>query len=521
MQSMKTAIKSNPKVPQIRIGIIQSTSEVTFKCDTTFKFINLAGETVAKGEADRSYNAHIKLANKAKIKYQLRTNIEKFKERAFKHFEELSNMNPNVHLRYIGRQISFQNHMIDNRDYWVTIGNFSSVDEAKEFNRENKLEGKSSIVEDISEKATGKITCDDHEFQDGLKIVPDKSNAIITVDQVPIGIEFHWMKKETLEYRGVIEIGLNNDGLLQVVNEIDLESYLASVNSSEMTPDCPIELLEAQTVAARSTVLATMGKHHYNRNYDLCSDDHCQCYQGALREKNKSWQAIETTAGELLMFGEQVCDARYSKICGGITESYPNVWDEQDIPYLIAQIDSEKAIEFPANTEEKAKKLINDSPDVFCNTSIYKIPAKLANLYSAQNLFRWQVVYSRQELEKIISQKLNIDLGELQDIRCLERGASGRLITIELVGSTRKIKIGKELEIRRALSTSHLYSSCFYVEKDYSNDGQVNHFILKGAGWGHGVGLCQIGATVMALKGYTYDKILKHYYQNSQLIKVY
>jgi len=403
----------------------------------------------------------------------------------------------------------------------VTINNFTSKEEANEFVRKNKLLNDTIVVEEIKKTASGEICLGSQNLGSRIKITPSAENALINVANVPIGIEFHWQRRETLAYRGRIEVGFNNNGKLEVINELDIENYLASVNSSEMTPDCPLSLLEAQTVAARSTVFATMGKHHYNTNYHLCSDDHCQCYQGAKREQEISRQAIKNTFGDVLMFGNEVCDARYSKICGGIMESYNNVWEEWDVPYLIAGVDSDQPIDFPANTEKKAKQLIDSDTSAFCNTNLHQLPEKLANLYSTKNLFRWEVIYEREELEEIIAQKLKSDLGELKDIKPLNRGPSGRLIYIKLIGSKNNIKVGKELEIRRVLSKSHLYSSCFYVEKEIANDGKVKRFILKGAGWGHGVGLCQVGATVMALNNYLYEDILKHYYKGIKILKLY
>ncbi|OQX95041.1 hypothetical protein B6I21_07525, partial [candidate division KSB1 bacterium 4572_119] len=245
------------------------------------------------------------------------------------------------------------------------------------------------------------------------------------------------------------------------------------------------------------------------------------CYHGKKREQSISRHAVENTWGEVIKHEEEICDARYSKICGGIIEAYQNVWENRPIPYMQSAIDSDKPLEYPADTEEKAKKLIDTDLDCYCNTNLYPLPKNLANLYSTENLFRWTVTYERAELEQLIKEKTGEDIGELMDIVPLERGDSGRLIYINLVGSKKTLKIGKELEIRRVLSKSHLYSSCFYVEKEKNSDGKIAKFILKGAGWGHGVGLCQVGATVMAMKEIPYEDILKHYYQGIKLVKLY
>lgn len=514
-------IDISSEVPIVKIGIIQSTTEVELKCDGDFNLVNREDEIQYKGNAGQIYRFKILSSKPAKQGYRIRVATENRIEDAEEIKHKFVNQGFEVDIKRVGIELAFKNTSIDNREYWITIGNFDAKEDALSYLHKNDLPRDSHIIENIIEKAKGKIVSGDHQFSESVRIVPLKKNSLITVAEVPIGIEFHWQRKETLQYRGNIIVTFNNQGQLVAINELDIESYLASVNSSEMTTDCPLGLLEAQTVAARSTVLATMGKHHYNTDFHLCSDDHCQCYQGALREQEISVKAVNNTFGEILMYDNNVCDARYSKICGGIMEKYSNVWDDREIPYLDEGIDSDKEIEFPADTEDKAKRLIDGSPDVFCNTTVHSLPPKLANLYSTKDLFRWQVEYSREELEKLVNRKLNEDIGELVDIIPVSRGVSGRLIYLELVGSKKRITIGKELEIRRIFSESHLYSSCFYIEKTYNENKKIKSFILKGAGWGHGVGLCQVGATIMALKNYSYKDILLHYFKKSRLNKIY
>jgi len=286
-----------------------------------------------------------------------------------------------------------------------------------------------------------------------------------------------------------------------------------------MTKENPVELLKAQTIAARSTILATMGKHHYDENFHICSDDHCQCYHGVGNISEASRRAASETEGENLLYKNRVCDARYAKICGGVIEDYRFVWDHRLVPYLVPGIDGKEKINYPLDTEEKVRNYINSDPDVWCNTKKYQIATALP--YNTRELFRWQVSYSRDQLETLIKKRLGEDFGTLIDILAGERGPSGRLIYMDIVGSKKNIRIGKELQIRRALSEAHLYSACFIIEREKDAAGSVTQFHLIGAGWGHGVGLCQVGATVMAQQGFTYREILAHYYQNSKLKKLY
>ncbi|MDZ7264828.1 MAG: SpoIID/LytB domain-containing protein [candidate division KSB1 bacterium] len=512
------------RIPEIRIGIIQSAEKVDFQCNKNFRLTNSANQTLITGVANQTYRLTIGSATPARIEYQVRAAIEKDRTLAQRRVDELLQRGVKAQLRTVGLSFELNQRLIDNREYWIVIGGFATRDEAMAFKAAQQDAGEYVVVENILRPASGEMECNGQSLGSTVRIVPVEfdDDTQITVSNVMIGIQFHWQRYENLDYRGIIEVGFNNQGRLVVINELSLEDYLVSVNSSEMTPDCPLGLLEAQTVVARATVFATMGKHHYNTNFHLCSDDHCQCYQGKKREQAISRQAVINTWGEVIMYGDEICDARYSKICGGIMEDYANVWENRHIPYMVAGIDSDQPIEpYPANTEATARKLIDSSLPAYCNTQLYQLPPRLANLYSTQNLFRWQVVYGREELEAIIREKINDDIGELRDILPLERGASGRLIYMELVGTKKRLKVGKELEIRRLLSHSHLYSSCFYVEKEMAADGKVSKFILKGAGWGHGVGLCQVGATVMAMKQIPYQQILSHYYKDSRLVQLY
>ncbi len=510
-------------VPNIRIGVLQSADQVEFLCNAPFSLRNEKGEKKLTGLPNRKYLLTIQSGTPAELCYQVRAGIEKQLEKAEQVAQPFLDQGLHVELRAVGVTAQLKNRFLDNREIWVAVGNFPTYAEALAFKNAQADPGEFVIIENMVKPASGVIALNGHVIGSMARIIPEKNekSTLITITDVVIGIQFHWQKYEDLDYRGIIEVGFNNQGKLVVINEIDLESYLISVNSSEMTADCPLALLEAQTIAARSTVLATMGKHHYNTNFHLCSDDHCQCYHGKKREQQPSRQAVENTWGEVILFGDEICDARYSKICGGIMEAYHDVWENRKIPYMVSGIDSTEKIDYPANTEEKAKKLIDTYLPVFCNTQLYPLPAKLANLYATKNLFRWEVSYERRELEVLIKEKTGEDIGELLDIVPLQRGDSGRIIYLELIGSKKKLKIGKELEIRRVLSKSHLYSSCFYVKKEIDEQGKVSRFILKGAGWGHGVGLCQVGATVMAMKGFGYAKILEHYYQETQLVKLY
>lgn len=509
---------SDRRGPVIRIGVIQSIDTVEISVNQNARIINQQNQIVGTIHPDQ----HIKLIPRefqaGGMNYYIRIARLPEKKSAESILARLKKEGIQSEIQHVGEVLEFQTYTMDNREYWVLVGPYNSVAEANE---------KVGLFQDFSDQTvikipnplpTGVIGLDAQALGSIIRIVPENLvNSRITISNVRVGIEFHWDRLEAQDYRGIIEVCFNDEGKFTVINEISIEDYLTSVNSSEMTPDCPMDLLKSQTVAARSTIFATMGKHHFGQPFHLCADDHCQCYRGTRYVQEISARAVDECAGEVLLFDGRICDARYAKICGGVMESFENVWEEYHVPYLVAGIDGEFKIDLPVNTEERAKAYIDANPDAYCNTDKYELPKMLAY---ANHLFRWKIEYSREELEAIIQQRTGHDLGELKEIRPIKRGDSGRLMYIELVGSKKTVKIGKELAIRRALSKTHLYSACFYVETK-TQSGKVTHFILKGAGWGHGVGYCQVGATIMAQKGFSYQKILAHYFKQSELVKLY
>lgn len=374
-----------------------------------------------------------------------------------------------------------------------------------------------------------------------------EEQATFEILNVTIGINFHWERKENQRFQGAFKI-IVEDRKLTGVNVISVEDYLTSVISSEMSATASLELLKAHAVISRSWLLANMmntqdsltpqaeGRGEavefikwYERSdhtrFDVCADDHCQRYQGVTRASTEIVrQAIEATRGQVLLYDGKICDARFSKCCGGVFEEFRSCWEDIDYPYLAKQRDSKEATELPDLTiEAEAVKWIRASPEAFCNTTDKAILSQTLNNYDQETVsfYRWKVEYSQKELSELIRQRSGIDFGNILNLIPVERGTSGRLIKLKIVGTKRTLTIGKELEIRRTLSSSHLYSSAFVVDKVDIMNGVPGSFILTGAGWGHGVGLCQIGAAVMGEKGYLYDEILLHYYIGATIEELY
>lgn len=376
----------------------------------------------------------------------------------------------------------------------------------------------------------------------------DKSS--FTVFDVTIGIGFHWEEKENQVFRGSLKVIPSGENLI-LINDIPVEDYLVSVISSEMRATSSPEMLKAHAVISRSWLLAQIdkekklksGNSQYNstfisddeiirwydredhNGFDVCADDHCQRYQGITRAfTDAATSAVVSTAGEVLMHNDSLCDARFSKCCGGVTELFENAWEPVAHPYLQSVYDNDsdvRNVPFDLTVEKNAANWIRSSPEAFCNTRDKQILSQVLNDYDQKthNFYRWNVSYTADEVGQILTQKTGIDFGEIIDLIPVERGASGRLIRLKIIGSKKSMMIGKELEIRKALSPTHLYSSAFIVEKSL-NKGKAM-FTLHGAGWGHGVGLCQIGAAVMGAKGYCYKEILMHYFRGAELVRMY
>ncbi len=366
-----------------------------------------------------------------------------------------------------------------------------------------------------------------------------------TLEDVTIGINFHWERKEDQRFRGTLRIIACN-GMLTAINLVNVEDYLTSVISSEMSATSSLPLLKAHAVISRSWVLTRMRHksvsprsyrnrdgeiirwwdHDDHKLFDVCADDHCQRYQGIGRIKSdNAISAVSATRGEVLMSDGELCDTRFSKCCGGVMETFRSCWDDVDHPYLSARRDAPDTSDFPDLTiEENARRWIHGHPDAFCNTSDHRILSQVLNSYDRENpdFYRWEEEYTNDRISHLINGRLNMDLGDIVDLRPVRRGPSGRIVLLHITGTKGEITIGKELMIRRVLSGTHLRSSAFTIEKIGMTDrGIPQKFILHGAGWGHGVGLCQIGAAVMGEKGYSYDEILAHYYPGATLTKLY
>jgi SpoIID/LytB domain protein len=395
-----------------------------------------------------------------------------------------------------------------------------------------------------------------------MRLTPvDFDSCKFIIHDVVIGINFHWERKETQTFQGSLLILRENESFT-VINELPVEAYLISVISSEMSASCPPELLRAHAIVSRSWLLAQLvnakklaasqgaaqlttqltQKQYadgveeiikwYDRenhaNFDVCADDHCQRYQGISKAFSpEAYSAVQVTRAKVLVFDNQICDARYSKSCGGMSEVYGAAWEDKAVEYLSPVYDWQGEKEnflMPLTSEPNANAWINSSPRAYCNTDSKELLARILPGFDQETLdfYRWRVRYSQEEIQELLLNRAGLDIGAVVSLDAVERGESARIIKLKVTGTRRTVVLGKELEIRRALSSSHLYSSAFVVKPVQGADAEYPEaFELIGAGWGHGVGLCQIGAAVMADSGFTYEQVLAHYFTGANIHSLY
>ena len=435
----------------------------------------------------------------------------------------------------------------------VTVGIVSGQKIHFSLNKPYLAKGETVMGEQVVEFSEGGVLWNGNQYSK-LTFHPQSADASFSLSDVTIGVNFHWERKETQTFLGTLRFVVEADKIC-AINELPVEKYLESVISSEMSATSSLELLKAHAVISRSWLLAQMKKRRevaasgnnffsfvkkddmlirwYDREdhtiFDVCADDHCQRYQGITKETSPHVaEAIRQTLGQVLLDGEDICDARFSKCCGGETEEFQYCWEDTPKSYLTAVRDlvlGVKNEEYSSLQDEAtAERWIRSNPPAFCNTTEKKILSQVLNDYDQEtaDFYRWKVTYSQEKLQQLFEEKLKMNFGAILDMKAVERGKSGRISKLQIIGTEKTFTIGKELEIRRALSDTHLYSSAFVVDKyDKDEQGVPQRFEIIGAGWGHGVGLCQIGAAVMGEQGYAYNDILLHYYQGAEIKQLY
>ncbi len=508
---------NNVKPPEVRIGIMEHENSVEFKINSEVNFTKRDNSIVMRNLQSGRWKVETLNAKPAEFIYRLAVGTTKDRIQAEKIARSVYKKGLNAHVKKHDRSSNINIPYFEKAIYRVVLDkDFKNRNDAIAY--QNTIRGKtgSKILEVPKDRSEGalRFTHLDSKYSFDLKEEAKFSTNNIEIIGVEVGSGFHWESKENRVYSGTLEFVVDNYGQITVINELSLEEYLKGVVPSEMPVRFPYEALKAQAVAARVEAIAKVGLRHPLEPFDLCDDVHCQVFSGNSKISESTNNAVESTRGIFMVHRKKIVEAFYAAVCGGHSENNDNVWLMDAKPFLRGVLDrggrGNERLSTSLQKEQNVKKWIDSSPEVFCNTTRRKLPASLN--YS-KKYFRWQVEYKRTELEEIIRTKTGENFGQLRDLIPQKRGVSGRLIELLVVGTKKQFKISRELAIRRALSKNTLYSASFYVKKEGGSRNLPKKFILKGAGWGHGVGMCQIGAAVMALSDKKFDEILEHYYK--------
>lgn len=510
--------------PKVRVGILEKRDFVALKIRGASVIKSEENNFVLRSSEDAEWRVDVVDARPAQMGYRLAVVTTKDRFEAEEKVRELHRAGILAHIKKIDVPRMASLPYVQKSAYQVLINEaFPSEQQAQLYQGSIRDKFETDVIEEMKVESEGTLRFTNllskysFDTKGPVSIQADE----VELADVDVGSGFHWETSETRTYEGTLEFLVDRYGKITVVDELFVEDYLKGVVPSEMPASFPEEALKAQAVAARVESFSKVGVRHISDPFDLCDDVHCQAFTGKGKQSQKTDAAVEATKGLVLVYRNQLCNAFYAGVCGGHTEDNENVWNLEAKPYLRGILDSDnkraQRLGNSLQSEPALKKWIDSQPDVYCNT------LKLTNsrfLNYSKKYFRWQFTYKRSELERIIRTKTGQEFGTLIDLKPLKRGVSGRLIELQIVGTKKKFTISRELAIRQAVSKSTLYSGCFYIERIGKNN-IPDKFVLKGAGWGHGVGMCQVGAAVMAQSGVPFDKILRHYYRNSTLAKLY
>ncbi|MFQ5651055.1 MAG: SpoIID/LytB domain-containing protein [bacterium] len=508
--------------PKIRVGIVEGRAAVEFKVEGKLNLMNRRGKFALRGVPGGHWRVEAIDGKPAQFEYRLAVGTTKDRRESEGIVAFMKKKGVKVEIKKYKIEGKSRLRFLHKAAYQVVLTQkFGSERAARAFQATLQDKTNSDLVRIPRGNAQGTLRFSNLDTKytfDSQEPVRLEATEVELAD-VDVGQGFHWQRSEHRKYTGSVEFVLDHTGQITVINELSLESYIRGVVPSEMPAGFPFEALKAQAVTARVEALSKIGVRHPVEPFDLCDDVHCQVFSGSTKQNEKTDRAVASTRGTVMLHKGQVSEAFYAGVCGGHTEHNDNVWLMNARPYLRGVLDKDsKRLRTNLQQESNIKKWIDSKPRVYCNTTGGDVPASLS--YS-KKYFRWQVTYARTEFENIIREKTGMQFGRLVDLRPVKRGVSGRLIELEVVGTDKKFTISKELAIRQALARKTLFSACFYVKKSGGSGNLPARFVLAGAGWGHGVGMCQVGAAMMANKGKKFDQILTHYYKGVRLERVY
>lgn len=510
--------------PTIRVGLVWGIDTIQFSMLNASQITSYDGSFIARGVEGTRWQAEVKGSKPGNTVYVLVAASMSSMARAQARARELEQSGFKSFIQPVGQELRIGESIVnDNRTFRVCLQKiFEDEESANRYRDMISNRVYTFVAQQKLKNAEGTILLKNlengQEFESSKPILIRDTS--VTLHDIAVGAGFHWERTETRTYPEIICFHVDNDGKLAVINILPIEKYLQGVVPSEMPEGFPLEALKAQAVAARGEVLSKLGLAHRTDPFDVCADVHCQVYSGLTKRATSTDQAVRETAGFILWKDEKICSAVYLAVCGGHGEDVENAWGGESQSFLKGEYDGPSRLErYGALLEEdNVRRWINDRPPAYCNTT--DIPVPLALEYT-KKYFRWEVRYGQEELKSIIKEKTGRTVGKILDLVPLARGVSGRIIKLRVLGENSDFIIQGELDIRKALSSNTLWSACFYTVKKGNKSGAPEEFILKGAGWGHGVGMCQTGAAVMALHGHRFDEILKHYYHGVQIRRLY
>jgi stage II sporulation protein D len=512
----------------VRVGLLEDYEKLTLQFHGAYSLQTLSGELVGEiSPSEAKWRARVEKAVPAKFLFSILVGAFKKQTDAMTLAEEFEARGTPSLVRQVGGPIEVGGRVIgDNTVYRVQAGNFKTEADAQPLMDSLEEDFAPRVVREVLRVAHGTIELFDADLiqtftlENGFRLVPALPDVHLTIFGVRTGSGFHYEKTENRQYGGTLEVRFDHLGHLAAINEISVDAYLKGVVPSEMPAGFPMEALRTQAILSRSVVLTEKTIKHLNDPYDLCAHVHCQVYSGLTQEDPRTNAAVDATQGMVLVNDGMLVEPHYSAVCGGHTEDASLTWMMPTGHPEVGRVCScSDTLEVPdLTTEAGARKWILSSPDVCCNLSELDLP--VSSDYTRKH-FRWEHTVSRHDLEKTLREKTGVDVGTLYDILPIKRGKSGRLMEIEVLGSRRNLRIQRELRIRRALSETALESSCFVVDVVNDDSGLPMEFVFSGAGWGHGVGLCQCGAARQAAEGKSAEEILRFYFPEATVEKIY
>jgi len=517
-------------MPILRIGLIERRDSIEFRSSGRFSVLDDQGMAILK-DVTSPVKWRVKIGKCLPAKYTYSALLGKFVDyQAAQDLEyKLLEKGIGTRIKIRGGKLYYGDRVVnDNRQFWVVVDDLASEQEAQLFSKERLSDFSYQIIKEKINEPHTLLELFDSEFEklgeseNIIRIVPVTSDVVTYIYDLMLDNEIQHPTVKCRSFLGPLEFRSTSDGKVIIICEVPLEKYIESVVALEMKSEFPGELIKAQAIAIRSKTIASLGIKHYNDSYNLCSGTHCQLFTGLTHISENISRAVQETNGIILRNNRQVIDANYSLMCGGHTESYHNLYAEGCYDPYPAIFDGDHQHQMKnygdLTNNEDLKKWVQEEPDVYCNP--FNVQSNNMLNYM-RNKFRWHVSYDRQELEEIISTKMDFDIGILYDIIPVRRGISGRILEIEILASNKNIILQGEDNICKILANERLSSTCFIIDRQFDEDGFPVSFTLYGAGSGHGVGLCQAGGIAMALQGMSYDVILAHYFKGLKVKKIY